>query len=84
MLSDGYFVDIKTTKAAIDDTVWTEFGRVRWFEAQLYIADGSLQDDGEAVYKKPFEPIIYAVTKATCDTRYPYSNLDAMQRRIRR
>ena len=78
----GYFVDIKTTKAAIDDTVWTGSERVRWFEAYSYILQmAAYKTMLEAVYKKPFEPIIYAVTKETpSDTRaIRIQNLDAMQ-----
>ncbi|WP_283310180.1 PD-(D/E)XK nuclease-like domain-containing protein, partial [Streptococcus dysgalactiae] len=33
----GYFVDIKTTKGPINDTIWNGEERVRWFEAYGYI-----------------------------------------------
>lgn len=72
----GYFVDIKTTREAIDNLVWVELGdgnktKMRWFEAYGYILQMAVyQKFLEEMYKKPFEPIIYAVTKETpCDTR---------------
>ena len=78
----GYFVDIKTTKAGIDDLIWTDNGKVRWFEAYGYILQmAAYKNMLEATYKKPFEPIIYAVTKETpSDTRaIRIQNIDAMQ-----
>lgn len=78
----GYFVDIKTTKTGIDDLVWTDNGKVRWFEAYGYILQmAAYKNMLEAKYKKPFEPIIYVVTKETpSDTRaIRIQNIDAMQ-----
>ncbi|WP_283263265.1 PD-(D/E)XK nuclease-like domain-containing protein [Streptococcus dysgalactiae] len=78
----GYFVDIKTTKGPIDDTIWNGEERVRWFEAYGYILQmAAYKTMLEAKYNKPFEPIIYAVTKETPpDTRaIRIQNVDAMQ-----
>lgn len=78
----GYFVDIKTTKGPIDDTIWNGAERVRWFEAYGYILQmAAYKTMLEAKYNKPFEPIIYAVTKETPpDTRaIRIQNIDAMQ-----
>lgn len=78
----GYFVDIKTTRGPIDEMVWNGQERVRWFEAYGYILQMSAYRTMlEAKYNKPFEPIIYAVTKETpTDTRaIRIQNLDAMQ-----
>lgn len=78
----GYFVDIKTTKGSIDDTVWNGQERVYWFEAYGYVLQmATYKTMLEAKYNKPFEPIIYAVTKETPpDTRaIRIQNLDAMQ-----
>ncbi|HEP6722978.1 TPA: PD-(D/E)XK nuclease-like domain-containing protein, partial [Streptococcus pyogenes] len=78
----GYFVDIKTTKGQIDDTIWNGEERVRWFEAYGYILQmAAYKNMLEAKYNKPFEPIIYAVTKETPpDTRaIRIQNVDAMQ-----
>ncbi|MGT2729451.1 PD-(D/E)XK nuclease-like domain-containing protein [Streptococcus phocae subsp. salmonis] len=78
----GYFVDIKTTKGPIDDLVWTGSEKVRWFEAYGYILQmAAYKNMLEAKYKKPFEPILYAVTKETPpDTRaIRIQNIDAMQ-----
>ncbi|MDA6092224.1 PD-(D/E)XK nuclease-like domain-containing protein, partial [Streptococcus pyogenes] len=59
----GYFVDIKTTKGPIDDTVWNGQERVYWFEAYGYILQmAAYKTMLEAKYNKPFKPIIYAVT----------------------
>ncbi|HEO2540739.1 TPA: PD-(D/E)XK nuclease-like domain-containing protein [Streptococcus agalactiae] len=78
----GYFVDIKTTKGSIDDTVWNGQERVYWFEAYGYILQmAAYKTMLEAKYNKPFKPIIYAVTKETPpDTRaIAIENVDAMQ-----
>lgn len=78
----GYFVDIKTTKCSIDDTVWNGQERVYWFEAYGYILQmAAYKTMLEAKYNKPFRPIIYAVTKETPpDTRaIAIENVDAMQ-----
>lgn len=78
----GYFVDIKTTKGPIDDTVWNGQERVYWFEAYGYILQmAAYKTMLEAKYNKPFKPIIYAVTKETSpDTRaIAIENVDAMQ-----
>lgn len=81
----GYFVDIKTTKGSIDDTVWNGQKRVYWFEAYGYVLQmAAYKTMLEAKYNKPFEPIIYAVTKETPpDTRaIRIQNLDAMQNEL--
>ncbi|HEP2425227.1 TPA: PD-(D/E)XK nuclease-like domain-containing protein, partial [Streptococcus pyogenes] len=81
----GYFVDIKTTKGPIDDTIWSGEERVRWFEAYGYILQmAAYKTMLEAKYNKPFEPIIYAVTKETPpDTRaIRIQNVDAMQNEL--
>ena len=78
----GYFVDIKTTKGPIDDTVWNGQKRVYWFEAYGYILQmAAYKTMLEAKYNKPFEPIIYTATKETPpDTRaIRIQNIDAMQ-----
>ncbi|WP_224212074.1 PD-(D/E)XK nuclease-like domain-containing protein [Streptococcus agalactiae] len=78
----GYFVDIKTTKGSIEDTVWNGQERVYWFEAYGYILQmAAYKTMLEAKYNKPFKPIIYAVTKETPpDTRaIAIENVDAMQ-----
>lgn len=78
----GYFVDIKTTRGAVDDMVWNGSEKVRWFENYGYILQMSAyRTILEAIYKKPFEPILYVVTKETpSDTRaIRIQNLDAMQ-----
>ncbi|HHJ6472186.1 TPA: PD-(D/E)XK nuclease-like domain-containing protein, partial [Streptococcus pyogenes] len=56
--------------------------RVRWFEAYGYILQmAAYKNMLEAKYNKPFEPIIYAVTKETPpDTRaIRIQSIDAMQ-----
>lgn len=80
----GYFVDIKTTKGPIDSEIWVpELKEKRfWFEAYGYILQmAAYKNMLEATFKKPFEPIIYAVTKEspsdTCAIRI--QNIDAMQ-----
>ncbi|HEN0199820.1 TPA: PD-(D/E)XK nuclease-like domain-containing protein [Streptococcus agalactiae] len=81
----GYFVDIKTTKGPIDDKVWNGEERVFWFEAYGYILQvAAYKTMLEAKYNKPFEPIIYAVTKETpSDTRaIRIQNVDAMQNEL--
>lgn len=81
----GYFVDIKTTKGAIDDLIWNGNEKVRWFEAYGYILQmAAYKNMLEATYNKPFEPIIYAVTKETpSDTRaIRIQNIDAMQNEL--
>lgn len=81
----GYFVDIKTTKGSIDDTVWNGQERVYWFEAYGYILQmAAYKTMLEAKYNKPFKPIIYAVTKETPpDTRaIVIENVDAMQNEL--
>ena len=81
----GYFVDIKTTKGSIDDTVWNGQERVYWFEAYGYILQmAAYKTMLEAKYNKPFKPIIYAVTKETPpDTRaIAIENVDAMQNEL--
>ncbi|HER5315460.1 TPA: PD-(D/E)XK nuclease-like domain-containing protein [Streptococcus pyogenes] len=81
----GYFVDIKTTKGPIDDTVWNGQERVYWFEAYGYILQmAAYKTMLEAKYNKPFKPIIYAVTKETPpDTRaIAIENVDAMQNEL--
>lgn len=81
----GYFVDIKTTKGPIDDKIWNGQERVYWFEAYSYILQmAAYKNMLEAKHKKPFEPIIYAVTKETPpDTRaIRIQNLDAMQNEL--
>lgn len=81
----GYFVDIKTTKGPVDDKVWNGQERVYWFEAYGYILQmAAYKIMLEAKYKKPFKPIIYAVTKETPpDTRaIAIENLDAMQNEL--
>lgn len=81
----GYFVDIKTTKGAIDDLIWNGNEKVRWFEAYGYILQmAAYKNMLEATYNKPFEPIIYAVTKETPpDTRaIRIQNIDAMQNEL--
>lgn len=81
----GYFVDIKTTKCSIDDTVWNGQERVYWFEAYGYILQmAAYKTMLEAKYNKPFRPIIYAVTKETPpDTRaIAIENVDAMQNEL--
>lgn len=83
----GYFVDIKTTKGPIDDEVWVKDKdgnnyKVRWFEAYGYILQMAVYKTMlEAKYNKPFEPIIYAVTKESpSDTRaIRIQNIDAIQ-----
>ncbi|WP_164683498.1 PD-(D/E)XK nuclease-like domain-containing protein [Streptococcus hyointestinalis] len=62
----GYFVDIKTTKGPVDDTVWNGKERVYWFEHYGYILQmAAYVKMLEDTYGRPFEPIIYAVTKET-------------------
>lgn len=81
----GYFVDIKTTKGPIDDKVWNGQERVYWLEAYGYILQmAAYKTMLEAKYNKPFEPIIYAVTKETpTDTRaIRIQNLDIMQNEL--
>ncbi|HGI5938450.1 TPA: PD-(D/E)XK nuclease-like domain-containing protein [Streptococcus agalactiae] len=81
----GYFVDIKTTKGPIDDKIWNGEERVFWFEAYGYILQmAAYKTMLEAKYNKPFEPIIYAVTKETpTDTRaIRIQNVDAMQNEL--
>lgn len=78
----GYFVDIKTTKGAIDDTVWNGSEKVRWFENYGYILQMSAYRTMlKGIYNKPFEPILYIVTKEEpSDTRaIRIQNLDMMQ-----
>ena len=83
----GYFVDIKTTKGPIDDEAWVKDKdgnnyKVRWFEAYGYILQMAVYKTMlEAKYGKPFEPIIYAVTKESpSDTRaIRIQNIDAIQ-----
>ncbi|WP_407346368.1 PD-(D/E)XK nuclease-like domain-containing protein [Lactococcus petauri] len=69
----GYFVDIKTTRLPIDETIWsTEFGaRLRWFEEYGYVLQMAVyQELLHQTYNKTFLPIIYAVTKEDIpDTR---------------
>lgn len=69
----GYFVDIKTTRLPIDETVWSsEFGtRLRWFEEYGYVLQMAVyQELLRQTYGKEFLPIIYAVTKEEIpDTR---------------
>lgn len=81
----GYFVDIKTTKGAIDDTIWTGKERVPWFEAYGYILQMAVYAKLlEDTYGRPFEPIIYAVTKENPpDTRaIRIQNINAMAAEI--
>lgn len=78
----GYFVDIKTTKGPIDDTVWTGQAKLPWYEAYGYILQmAAYKNMLEATYNKPFEPIIYAVTKEEpSDTAaLRVQNIDMMQ-----
>ena len=72
-INKGYFVDIKTTRLPIDETVWsTEFRtRLRWFEEYGYVLQMAVyQELLRQTYNKNFLPIIYAVTKEDIpDTR---------------
>lgn len=72
-IEKGYFVDIKTTRLSIDETVWSpEFGaRLRWFEEYGYVLQMAVyQELLRQTYGKDFLPIIYAVTKEDIpDTR---------------
>lgn len=72
-IEKGYFVDIKTTRLPIDETVWSsEFGtRLRWFEEYGYVLQMAVyQELLRQTYGKNFLPIIYAVTKEDIpDTR---------------
>ncbi|HHJ0047347.1 TPA: PD-(D/E)XK nuclease-like domain-containing protein, partial [Streptococcus pyogenes] len=65
--------------------IWSGEERVRWFEAYGYILQmAAYKTMLEAKYNKPFEPIIYAVTKETPpDTRaIRIQNVDAMQNEL--
>ncbi|WP_019292866.1 PD-(D/E)XK nuclease-like domain-containing protein [Lactococcus petauri] len=72
-IEKGYFVDIKTTRLPIDETVWsTEYGaRLRWFEEYGYVLQMAVyQELLRQTYNKTFLPIIYAVSKEDIpDTR---------------
>lgn len=72
-IDKGYFVDIKTTRFPIDETIWSpEFGaRLRWFEEYGYVLQMAVyQELLRQTYNKTFLPIIYAVTKEDVpDTR---------------
>lgn len=72
-IEKGYFVDIKTTRLPIDETVWSpEFSsRLRWFEEYGYVLQMAVyQELLRQTYGKTFLPIIYAVTKEDIpDTR---------------